>query len=134
MDDFETLFARAKDERAFSNGTEGYGWVDAHCSYCIHDQSARVGDGTEGCPLILVSLLGRTPAEWLPGDPYKPDGFSIPEQYQCVMFRHEDDGGDPEPKPIPTPPGQGELFPRDGLEGVRMLKPLPAEVRTEVSA
>ena len=43
----------------------------------------------------------------------------------------EDDGGDPEPRPIPTPPGQGELFPRTGFEGVRMLKPYAAERQAE---
>jgi hypothetical protein len=129
MDDFDTCFERALDKPAFSNSDEGLGWLDANCSRCAHDRPARQGRESEGCPLILVAFMERTPAEWLEGD-----RSSIAGRYTCVMFRHEDDGGDPEPKPIPTPPGQGELFPRAGLEGVRMLKPLPAEVRTEVSA
>lgn len=123
MDDYDTLYERAKDEPAFSNGTEGYGWMEHWCDRCFYDKPARDGDGTEGCPLVLVALMQRTPAEWLPGD-----HGSIADRYTCVMYRHEDDGGDPEPKPIPTPPGQLELFGRDGFEGVRMLKPLPQDV------
>lgn len=127
MDDYDTAFERARGESPFSNGTCGYGWMDAWCNQCIHDKPARQGDDGNGCPLIMVALVGRTPAEWLPGDPYTDSGFSIPKQYTCVMFRHEDDGGDPEPKPIPDPPGQLTLFPRDGFEGVRMLKPVPSD-------
>jgi hypothetical protein len=54
---------------------------------------------------------------------------SIPGQYTCVEYRHEDDGP-ADPRPVPTPPGQGELFARDGFEGHRMLTALP---ETEVS-
>lgn len=134
MESVDTLYERAKDEPPFSNGTCGYGWMDAWCNRCWHDGPARRGDEANGCPLLGVALLGRTPAEWLPGEPDTPTGFSIPDQYTCVMFRHEDDGGDPEPKPIPDPPGQLTLFPREGCEGVRMLKPLPDSTRTEVAA
>lgn len=134
MDDYDTCFGRAKDEPAFSNGTEGYGWMDAWCNRCWHDKPARQGDDGNGCPLILVAMMRRTPAEWIPGDPMKPSGFSIPDQFTCVMFRHEDDGGDPEPKPIPDPPGQLTLFPRDGFEGVRMLKAVSSSAREWVSA
>lgn len=128
MDDYDTCFERAKDEPAFSNGTEGYGWMEANCETCIHDKAARQGD-VGGCPLILVALMGRTPQEWLEGD-----RDTIARRYTCVMYRHEDDGGDPEPRPIPDPPGQLTLFPRDGLEGVRMLKSLPEPVRAEVAS
>ena len=122
MDGYDDCYERAQDKPAFSNGDEGYGWFEANCETCIHDKPARQGDDGNGCPLILVALMQRTPAEWLPGD-----HGSIPRRYTCVMFRHEDEGGDPEPKPIPDPPGQLTLFPRDGLEGVRMLKPLPSD-------
>lgn len=128
MDSYDTCYERAKDEPAFSNGTEGYGWMEAHCSECIHDKPARQGDDGNGCPLILVALMQRTPQEWLPGD-----RGSIEGRYSCVMFRHEDDGGDPEPRPVPTPPGQGELFPRDGFEGVRLLKPYAVETPAGVA-
>ncbi len=124
MDSYDTLFERAKDEPAFSNGTEGYGWIDANCSNCVNDKPAREGDEGNGCPLILVALMQRTPAKWLPCD---PGNWSIEGQYTCVMYRHEDDGGGPEPKPIPDPPGQLTLFPREGFEGVRMLRPAPSE-------
>lgn len=120
MDSFDTCFDRAQDKPAFSNSDEGYGWFEAHCETCEHDKPARQGDEGNGCPLILVAFMQRTPVEWLEGD-----RSTIACRYTCVMFRHEGDGGDPEPRPIPTPPGQGELFPRDGFEGVRMLKALP---------
>lgn len=129
MDDYDTCYGRAKDEPAFSNGTEGYGWMGTNCETCVNDKPARQGDDGNGCPLILVALMQRTPAQWLPGD-----RDSIAGRYTCVMFRHEDDGGDPEPRPIPDPPGQLTLLPRDGLEGVRMLKPLPEPTRAEVAS
>lgn len=128
MDGYDTCFERAKDEPAFSNGDEGYGWIEANCETCVHDKPARQGDDGNGCPLILVALMQRTPAEWLPGD-----RATIARRYTCVMYRHEDEGGDPEPKPIPDPPGQLTLFPRDGLVGVRMLKSLPEPTRAQVA-
>lgn len=128
MDDYDTCYARARDEPAFSNGTEGYGWMGAWCDRCWYDKPAREERPEDGCPLLLVAYMQRTPAEWIPGDPCKPTGFSIPDQYTCVMFRHEDEGGDPEPRAVRTPPGQLGLFGREGLEGVRMLKALPAPI------
>lgn len=129
MDDYDTCFERALDQPAFSNSDDGLGWMDAHCGRCFHDKPARRGDEANGCPLILVALMGHTPVEWMRGEPSEQKSFA--DKYTCVMFRPEDDGGDPEPKPIPTPPGQGELFPRDGFEGVRMLRPYAIEKQPE---
>ncbi|MFD6113655.1 hypothetical protein ACFWG0_26580 [Streptomyces yangpuensis] len=122
LDDYDRLYEEARDEPAFSNGDEGYSWIDANCSTCIHDKEQR-DSMSGGCPLILISLMGRTPIQWLD---QKQEGrlYSRQGQYQCIEYRHEDDGP-VEPQPIPDPPGQLTLAPRDDFEGVRMLTPLP---------
>lgn len=113
----DEALAKARPERAFSNGTEGYGWLEANCGRCIHDRPARHDDPGNGCPLILVSMLGKTPVEWLDGPRDEQGRYSIEDQYRCLYFRDEDDGPDPsEPTPIPDLPGQDALFPRDGFE------------------
>lgn len=120
--DYDRLYEEARDERPFSNGTEGYGWLAANCGTCIHDKEQRE-ELTGGCPLILVSLMGKTPIQWMEG-PRSPEGYiSIPDQYRCIEYRHEDDGP-AEPRPIPDPPGQLTIAPRSEYEAVRMLVPL----------
>lgn len=120
----DALYDEAHPRRPFANGTEGYGWLDANCSNCIHDKPARTGEDTRGCPLILVALMGRTPAQWLDGPRDEHGLYGIADQYRCIEYRHEDDGP-AEPQPIPDPPGQLTLVPREDWEGVRMLTPLP---------
>jgi hypothetical protein len=132
--DYGEAYEHARPAPPFSNGTEGYGWMAAHCATCIHDRPARQGREEDGCPLVTVALVGRTPAEWIPGDPITPTGYSIREQYHCVEYRHEDDP-DPTPRPIPTPPGQLELVPRERYTAVRMFvqpgaAPRPVETVT----
>ncbi|MFF4548638.1 hypothetical protein ACFY1J_31135 [Streptomyces sp. NPDC001406] len=122
-DDYDRLYAEARERPAFSNGTEGYGWMAANCDRCIHDKSARQGNDAQGCPLVLITLMGRTPAQFLDGPRDEEGRYGIADQYVCTEFRSEDDP-DPEPRPIPTPPGQGELWPREPFEGRRMLTPL----------
>jgi len=123
-DDYNTLYEQSIDEPPFSNSDEGYGWMAANCETCVHDKPARAGDDANGCPLILLSLVGRRPAQWLDGPRNEQGLYSIAGQYRCVEFRHEDDGP-AEPQPIPDPPGQLALGPRAEVEGVRMLTPLP---------
>lgn len=128
-DDYQKLHDEARDEPPFSNGDEGYGWMDANCSTCIHDKPTRNGDDGNGCPLILVALVGRTPIQWLDQKRVTPDGrmyelYSRADQYHCIEYRHEDDGPT-DPQPVPDPPGQLMLLPRGDYEGVRMLSPLP---------
>lgn len=120
MDDVNALFEQSRDEMPFSNSDEGYGWFAAHCETCVHDAPARAGRDHEGCPLIVVALCNRTPAQWLDGPRDERGSYSIAGQYTCVEYRHEGDT-DPEPRPVPTPPGQGELMPRQQVEGVRTL-------------
>lgn len=114
----------ARGGSPFSNSTEFEIWQDGNCATCVHDKPAREGREWDGCPLLSVVYGDLTPAEWLESEHY-PNPAS---KYTCVEYRHEDDGkDDPEPKPIPDPPGQLTLFPRDGFEGVRMLKPYSTE-------
>lgn len=122
-DDYDRLYAESHDRPAFSNATEGYGWMAANCDRCIHDKPARNGNDAQGCPLVLITLMGRTPAQFLDGPRDENGLYGIADQYVCTEFRGEDDP-DPTPQPIPTPPGQCELLPREPFEGHRMLMPL----------
>ncbi|MFI6496856.1 hypothetical protein [Nonomuraea typhae] len=108
---YEEAYARAREGSPFSNGFEGECWMDSNCYRCVNDAATRRGDWDNGCPLILVALLGKTPAEWL-----TKNRSSLGDQYTCLYFRDEDDPGPDEPTPIPDPPGQGVLFPRDEFE------------------
>lgn len=132
MRTYDEIWADAKDEPAFSNGTEGYGWTAANCGTCKNDSPELVDKG-EGCPLILVSLMQRTPVEWLDQKRIGPNGiletYGIDDQYHCVEFRDQDEPGGEEPTPVPTPPGQGSLFDREPVEGVRMYADVASEAR-----
>lgn len=123
---YDEAFARARQRSAFSNGTEADCWFEANCGTCVHDKPARNGDPGNGCPLIMVAYMDRTPVEWL-----EQEGIRLGDQYHCVMYRSEDDPGPNEPTPIPDPPDQEVLFPRDGFERpARMFvdtAPQPAE-------
>jgi hypothetical protein len=121
MRDLKEIIADARDRMAFSNSDEGYGWMDANCFTCIHEKPSRQGHEEDGCPLILVALMNKTPAEWLDGPRDEHGRYGIADQYHCVEFRHEDDGPGPEPQPIPDPPGQDCLLPRDGYTGPLMF-------------
>lgn len=118
-DDLPALFDEARDEPAFSGSDEGYAFMAAFCDVCVHDKSARAGDDGNGCPLVLITLTGLTPAQFVTA----PD--DQPHRYRCTEFRREGEP-DPEPRAIPDPPGQDGLVPRDEFTGVRMLTALPA--------
>lgn len=109
----DELLAQARPVMPFSNSDHGMSWMSRWCDQCVHDRPARQGREAEGCALVLVALMGRTPAQWL-----TPDGVG---DYHCVEFRGEDDGPGPEPTPIPDPPGQLVLFDRAPFEGFRMF-------------
>jgi hypothetical protein len=130
MRTYEEAFAAARDEPAFSNGTEGYAWQGQWCDRCVHDASVRNGDGS-GCPLVMVALMGRTPSEWLE-QPWqqvvgRPAGVLAPslgDTYHCVEFRNEDDPG-PGYEPVePVSPDQLELFDADTWRRPRMYGPV----------
>lgn len=133
--DYEQAWAEARDEPPFANGTEGYGWMDDWCHRCLHDKGTRDGTDEQGCQLVSVALMGRTPIQWLDQKRHDGDGrlvpYGIADQYHCIMFRPEDDDGGGEPTPIPDPPGQLTLLPREPYERpARMLASIttPVEV------
>jgi hypothetical protein len=70
---YEDALDRAADRMAFSNGTEGDAWMARWCYRCVHE---------EDCPLLLVALLGKTPASW-----QEQDRMSLGNQYRCIEFR-----------------------------------------------
>lgn len=131
-DNYDALFEEAAEGAPFANADEGYPWLWANCDTCVHDKPAREGRDEDGCPLILIALVGKRPAQWLDG-PRTPEGlFARATQYRCVERRTEDDGPDPTPRPIPDPPGQELLLPREPYTGHRMLTAPPS--RTEAPA
>ena len=123
--DYDEAFARSRDVPAFSNGTEGHGWMANWCDRCLRDAPFRNGIAKSGCPLILVALQDRTPAEWLDGPRDEHGAYSIEDQYHCVEFRGPGGGGG-EPRPKPEPPGMDGLFPRPERQTRMYVQPTPA--------
>lgn len=85
--------------------------MDDWCYRCTIDGPYQRDESPEGCPLILIALTGRTPAEWTE---------TGTQDYTCTEFV-EDTGGDPDthedstavprfPQPPPVMPGQLGLF------------------------
>ncbi len=118
-------YERATEDMPFSNSDDGYGWMSNWCDRCVHD-GCGLGQEQPQCPLILVALLNRTPAEWM------RQPVDAPDRYHCLMFRDRDDPGGQEPEPIPDPPDQLTLLPREPYTGTRM--PLIAPDREGIPA
>ena len=117
MRPFTEVEADARDVPAFSNGSMGYGWMANWCNRCTHDDLDSNRYGVYGCPIIAVTMVGKTPIEFLT----QTDDDGIFGNYHCVEFRDKDNPGPSEPTPIPDPPGQGLLLPREPFEGKRMF-------------
>jgi hypothetical protein len=132
----QEILAAAVNEPPFSNGTEGYGWMENWCwRPCMNPVEKAWRDYEDGkrkhpmkgyesgCPLLLAALYGKTPTEWLKQD-------SGPDQYHCIEFRGPDDGGGDDPfggPPAHPPRAKREPKDMDGLfprpeRRVRMLK------------
>ena len=132
--DYADALARSRPEPAFSNGTEGYGWMANWCDRCLRDAPHRnMGKGS-GCPLILVALQDRTPAEWLDGPRDEKGRYSIEDQYHCIEFKGPGGGGGGEPRPKPEPSGMDGLFPRPERAVRMFVQPNPAVDLTPVDA
>lgn len=132
MRSYDEIMATARDERPFSNGTEGYGWMENWCWRPCHNPAEKAWQDYEdgkrkhphkdypgGCPLLLAALMGKTPAEWLE-QPRHDELITLGDQFHCIEFQGPDDGGG-EPRPKPDPPGMDGLFERPERQ-VRMLK------------
>lgn len=79
MPSYDDAYERAADKPAFSNGTEFEAWMDRNCYSCANDGESA------GCPLVLVMMTERTPAEWKKDKP-----GSLGEQYTCDLFSPAD--------------------------------------------
>ncbi|RZQ59817.1 hypothetical protein [Amycolatopsis suaedae] len=129
--DYDDILARSIDEPAFSNGTEGDAWTAKWCCRCLRDAPFRNMGRGSGCPILLVTMMGRRPAELLDGPRDEQGRYSMADQYTCVEFRRPGGGGDGEPHPRPEPPGMDGLFPRP--DRARRMYVQPDAVPTEVS-
>ena len=109
---YAEAWASARQETAFSNNDMWECFAERACYRCAND-GMGIGKDQPQCPLISVAYGGRTPAEWTDQEP--PLGA-----YLCIYFRDRDDPGGREPEPVPDPPGQLLLLPREPYTGVRM--------------
>lgn len=105
MREYEQIMADADDRPAFSNGTMGHLWMGQWCANCRHDSEELV-DAGEGCPLIMISLMGKTPAEWTTPTPH---GRNL-GNYTCTEYEPEEDDDEPPPPDVEPIPGQFDLF------------------------
>lgn len=124
--DYDEAYARSRDVPAFSNGTEGAEWTGHWCGRCLRDAPFQSGISPVGCPLVLISLMDRTPAEWLDGPRDEHGRYSMADQYHCIEFKGRGGGGEPRPKP--EPPLMDGLFERPGRRTKMWVQPSPAEV------
>lgn len=122
--DYEQSLKTSREGPAFSNGTEGYGWMAAWCDRCLRDAPFRRGLTATGCPLILIAQVDeRIPGEWFDGPRDEHGRYSIAQQYTCIEFRAPGSGGSG-PRPRPEPTGMDGLFPRPQRR-TRMFVPQP---------
>lgn len=120
------IMAAAVDQRPFSNGTEGYAWMDNWCFRCVHDDE----EAEKYCPILTVGYLGKTPAEWVEQDRGPSGLMTLGETYTCVEFDERREGDDeeepPPPRWDPEMPGQSsifEVFTDQFVEGLAELTP-----------
>lgn len=73
----EAELERSEDKMPFSNSTEGVGWMSIWCEECAHEPD---------CPLLLVSMMDRTPAAW-----ELRDQASI-NRYTCTQYEGAEGG------------------------------------------
>jgi hypothetical protein len=74
MPSYDDAYERAVDKPAFSNDFEAECWKERWCHRCVNDAASD-------CPLILVALMDRTPAQW---QAWKPAELGY--QYKCTLF------------------------------------------------
>jgi hypothetical protein len=111
MRDLDAIQADAREGSPFSNSTSGEMWMGEWCYRCKVDAPFQRDEATEGCPLILVALIDKTPAEWTE---------TGTQDYHCSEFDedHGEDGDDGEgppvgptwPQPVAEMEGQTDIF------------------------
>lgn len=92
MRSYAALLNSATEGAPFSNSTEGSAWTANWCDKCSNDRGAP----DDGCPILLVGLIGKTPAEWLPADRLR-----LGAQYRCTEFKKARKVHLPRPVEIP---------------------------------
>lgn len=95
----EQIFDDSTEGSPFSNGESGERWMSGWCYRCRHDAPFQRDESPEGCPIILVALMQRTPKEWT------EQGL---QDYACSEFV-PDDEGDADPDPLGPPPPVAEM-------------------------
>jgi hypothetical protein len=131
--DYADALARSRDVPAFSNGTEGETWMANWCHRCLRDAPFRNTGKGSGCPLVLVALQDRTPAEWLDGPRDEHGAYSMADQYHCIEFRAPGGGGG-ELRRKPDPRGMDGLFERPARAARMFVQPDPAVELAPVDA
>jgi hypothetical protein len=78
----------------FSNGTEGYAWMDVWCNHCAHDHAMHNDGNGPGCGVVIHMM---TSDEWPEAIMPEPPGeFHLPPLHLCGMFTPcTSCGGDP---------------------------------------
>jgi hypothetical protein len=86
---YDDALRRSLPIAAFSNGFEGEAWQGRWCGSCKHDDFDRGGEIS--CPLLMVAMMDRTPAEW---ESHVVGGLS--DRYRCTTYDHDPDSGGPD--------------------------------------
>lgn len=125
---YDDVYARSLDSPAFCNGTEGEEWTAQYCDHCLRDAPFRnMGKGS-GCPILLVTLMSRTPAEFLEGPRDEHGTYSMANKWHCIEFKPRGGGGSGEPRPKPDPRGMDGLFERPECRTRMYVQPQEATV------
>lgn len=119
------ILADARDDAPFSNGTEGYGWMENWCwRPCMNPVEKAWRDYEDGkrrkplkgypggCPLIMCAQIGKTPVEWIDNwDGNSP--YPISTRFTCTEFIPPDEGGGSGGAPRPPGPPTAKREPKD---------------------
>lgn len=98
MPTYEQAMLTARDGTPFSNHTMWEIWADQWCYRCTKDSEELVDQG-KGCPLIMVALMRKTPAQWTTAT----EKDEVYGNYHCSEFEERRDYYD-DPTPDPPPP------------------------------
>jgi hypothetical protein len=79
--DHADILARSREGAPFSNNDQGDAWMGRNCDRCLRDAPFRNGINATGCPILLVAMCDRTPAEW------RQQRAGDRSTYVCVEFR-----------------------------------------------
>lgn len=119
---YDASWDSSREGSPFSNNTEYEVWEVNWCDRCLRDAPYRRDISPTGCPLLVIALLGRTPAEWMEQPPDSPD------RYHCIEFKAPGGGGSGGPRPKPDPRGMDELFPRPEPQSRMFVQPQEVSV------